>query len=138
MRNLLRMDLTNRADDVKKILVAEDEVHAREALVMFFETQGFEVRWAADGEEAIRIGNEFAPDVLITDWLLEGECSGVSVARALAGAATRMVIIMISGYPMAELRAITADLDVEAYLEKPISLFELGSVVEHATHKIDA
>lgn len=118
-----------------KILVAEDEINAREALVMFFETQGFEVRCAADGDEAIRIGNEFLPDILITDWLLEGACSGVSVARAVAQAVPGTVIIMISGYPMAELRAITADLHVEAYLEKPISLFDLNAVVEQAAQK---
>jgi hypothetical protein len=35
------------------------------------------------------------------------------------------------------LRAITADLDVEAYLEKPISLFELGSVVDRVVDPSD-
>lgn len=113
-----------------KILVAEDETNAREALVAFFEGEGFEVRCAGDGEDAIRIGNEFHPDILITDWLLEGGCSGVSVARALTHAEPRASIILISGYPLAELRAITDDLHVEAYLEKPISLFELASIVD--------
>ncbi|MBA3730946.1 MAG: response regulator [Gammaproteobacteria bacterium] len=120
---------------MKKMLIAEDEVHAREALVAFFESQGFEVRCAADGQQALRIGNEFVPDVLITDWLLEGECSGVGVARALARALPHTAIILVSGYPMAELRAITADLEVEAYMEKPISLFELNAVVERAAQK---
>jgi DNA-binding response OmpR family regulator len=120
-----------------RILVAEDEVNARDALVMFFEAQGFEVRAAADGEDAIKIGGDFRPHVLITDWLLEGECSGVTVARTLARAAPGVAIILISGYPLAELRAITADLDVKAYLEKPISLFELGSVVDRVIDESD-
>jgi DNA-binding response OmpR family regulator len=120
-----------------RILVAEDEINAREALVMFFEAQGFEVRAASDGDDAIRISDGFHPDVLITDWLLEGECSGVTVARTLARVEPRVAIILISGYPLAELRAITADLDVEAYLEKPISLFELGSVVDRVVDPSD-
>jgi two-component system phosphate regulon response regulator PhoB len=135
MRNLARMRWIEHAGKMKKILIAEDEVHAREALVAFFESQGFEVRCAADGEQAIRIGGEFLPDVLISDWLLEGDCSGVSVARALARTDPHPVIILISGYPMAELRAITADLGVEAYMEKPISLFELNDVVARAARK---
>ncbi len=120
---------------MNRILIAEDEINAREALVAFFESQGFEVRWAADGEEAIRIGSEFHPDVLITDWLLEGRCSGASVARAFARSEPQTAIILVSGYPLAELRAITADLDVEAYLEKPISLFELSSIVGKVVDK---
>jgi DNA-binding response OmpR family regulator len=120
-----------------KILIAEDETNARTALVAFFESQGFEVRWAADGQDAMRIGAEFHPDVLISDWLLEGECSGVSLARALARAESRLAIIMLSGYPLPELRAITGDLHVEAYMEKPISLFELNAIVDRATHKTE-
>jgi two-component system phosphate regulon response regulator PhoB len=120
---------------MNKILVAEDEISARDALVAFFESQGFEVRCTADGEDAIKIGDQFQPDVLVTDWLLEGDCSGVSVARALAGSQPRPAIIMVTGYPLAELRAVTADLDVEAYLEKPISLFELSSIVDRVTAK---
>lgn len=135
MLNLPRTDFMDCAAEMKKMLIAEDEIHAREALVAYFESQGFEVRCAADGEQAIAIGHEFLPDILITDWLLEGECSGVSVARTLAQIGPRMMIILISGYPMAELRAITADLEVEAYMEKPISLFELSAVVEHAAQK---
>ncbi len=119
-----------------KILIAEDEINAREALVAFFESLGFEVRHAADGEDAIRISNDFCPDILITDWLLEGGCSGVSVARALARAVPHASIILISGYPLAELRAITADLEVEAYLEKPISLFELASIVDRVKARV--
>jgi DNA-binding response OmpR family regulator len=118
-----------------KILVAEDEANARQALVAFFETHGCEVRWTAYGEDAIRISGEFHPDILITDWSLAGKCSGVSVARALADAEPSAAIILISGYPLAELRAITADLEVEAYLEKPLSLFELSSIVDRIVDK---
>jgi DNA-binding response OmpR family regulator len=118
-----------------KILVAEDDTNAREALVAFFEIQGCEVRWTAYGEDAIRIGGEFHPDILITDWSLAGKCSGVSVARALARGEPRTAIILVTGYPAAELRAITADLEVEAYLEKPLSLFELNSIVDRIADK---
>jgi CheY-like chemotaxis protein len=112
-----------------RILIAEDEGNAREALVAFFQGQGFDVRASADGEQAIEIAREFEPDVLVSDWLLQGECSGVGVARAVAGVMPYVVIILISGYPMAELRAITGDLNIEAYLHKPISLFELKSII---------
>ncbi|MBA2491044.1 MAG: response regulator [Gammaproteobacteria bacterium] len=135
MRNLPQIDWKDSVGEMKKMLIAEDEVHAREALAAFFESQGFEVRCASDGEQALNIGNEFVPDVLITDWLLEGEFSGVGVARALAQAAPHTAIILVSGHPIAELRAITGDLEVEAYMEKPISLFDLNAVVERAAQK---
>ena len=119
-----------------KILIAEDEASAREALVMFFESLGFEVRASGDGGEVIEIGNEFKPDVLITDWQLEGECSGVSVAREIATLVPSTAIILISAYPIAELCTMTRDLKVEAYMEKPISLFELNTIVEGVAERV--
>jgi DNA-binding response OmpR family regulator len=120
---------------MNRILIAEDEINARDALVAFLETQGYQVRSAADGREAIDISDDFRPDVLITDWLLEGDCNGVSVARTLARRKPRPLIIMVTGYPVHQLRAVTADLDVGAYLEKPISLFELDSILHRAAGK---
>jgi DNA-binding response OmpR family regulator len=114
---------------MRRILIAEDEGNAREALIAFFQGQGFDVRASADGEQAIEIAREFEPDVLVSDWLLQGECSGVGVARAVAGAMPYVVIVLISGYPIAELRAITGDINVVAYMPKPISLFELKSII---------
>jgi DNA-binding response OmpR family regulator len=117
---------------MNRILVAEDEISARDALAAFLESAGFEVRCAAAGREAIAISDEFRPDVLITDWLLAGDYNGVSVARALACREPQPLIIMVTGYPIHQLQAITADLDVGAYLEKPISLFELNTILRRA------
>jgi DNA-binding NtrC family response regulator len=98
-------------------LIAEDEGNAREALVAFFQGQGFDVRAGANSEQALEIAREFEPDVLVSNWLLQGKCSSVGVARAVASAIPCVVIVLISGYPIAKLPAITGALNAAAYLQ---------------------
>lgn len=67
-----------------KILLADDEAHVRLVLARRFEALGCDVRMAPDGEQALAMAREDAPDLVITDVQMP-HMSGVEFSLALRG-----------------------------------------------------
>ena len=55
-----------------RILVVDDEVNARNALLELLRDEGYSVEMAADGFKALGKMEEFAPDVVVTDLKMPG------------------------------------------------------------------
>lgn len=51
----------------KRVLVVDDEAHITHVVALKLRNAGFEVRTAADGEEALDLSREWLPDLVITD-----------------------------------------------------------------------
>ena len=66
-----------------QVLLVEDEPAQREVLAYNLEAEGFEVRRAEDGEEAMLLVSEAAPDLVILDWMMP-LMSGIEVCRLSA------------------------------------------------------
>lgn len=79
----------------KRVLIVEDESDALELIQDWTEAQGWAVRTAKDGSTALEIGREFRPDVVITDYYLEGDVNGLDVIEQLRrqGCARRCVLV---------------------------------------------
>ncbi len=56
-----------------EILVAEDESAIREGLCALLESEGYTVRAAVDGEDALRLFGECRPDLVLLDVMMPGE-----------------------------------------------------------------
>lgn len=54
----------------KKVLIVEDDSTLRNVLLEFFEAEGLDVKSASDGEEGLKILEEFVPDVILLDIIL--------------------------------------------------------------------
>ena len=65
-----------------KILIVEDEPALAELLSWNFESAGFSVQQTADGAEALLVAQEFMPDIIILDWMIE-QLPGIEVCRRL-------------------------------------------------------
>jgi two-component system phosphate regulon response regulator PhoB len=65
-----------------QILLVEDEPAQREVLAYNLSSEGFEVRQAENGEEAILLVAEALPDLVILDWMMP-LLSGIEVCRQL-------------------------------------------------------
>ena len=96
-----------------QILVVEDDATQREILVYNLRKQGYEVRFAADGDEAELELAEGVPDLILLDWMMPG-VSGLELARRIRkGADTREVpVIMLTA--RAEEEDVIRGLDVGA------------------------
>lgn len=109
-----------------RILVAEDEDSLSELLRYNLEKEGFEVVTAADGEEALMLIAEQAPDLLLLDWMLP-KAPGVEVCRRLrARSATRALPILMLTARSEEADKIRGlDTGADDYMVKPFSMNEL-------------
>lgn len=115
-----------------KVLVVEDNINARDAIVDYLQRLGFHVESAVTGSEAIDLGANFRPEFLICDWILEGPFDGIGVTEKLLALNLRPKVIFITAMPLADLYRRCAHLEVKAFLAKPIDLKRLGGLVEAA------
>lgn len=108
------------------VLVVEDEPAQREVLSYNFEAEGFRVAQAGNGEEALLLVDEIAPDVIVLDWMLPS-VSGIEVCRRLKSRPeTRGVpIIMLSARSEEVDRVRGLETGADDYVIKPYSLVEL-------------
>ena len=117
-----------------RVLIVEDNAVARIATHRYLQFQGYSVAAAASAEEAVRMGRELHPDVVICDWKLNGQHDGVDVARLLCSE-QEVEIIFVTACPPTELRAHAPDLCDADCLRKPISLDALAAAVEIAASR---
>ena len=113
-----------------KVLIADDEPNIVTSLEFLMRSCEYEVRVARDGEEALRMAEDFLPDVLLLDVMMP-RCDGFEVCRRLRGnPATRGVrILMLTAHGRgAEIdRGLAVGAD--AYVTKPFSNKELVAMV---------
>jgi CheY-like chemotaxis protein len=92
-----------RSEIRRRVLIVEDNADARESLGMLLEMQGHDVRSAQDGDTALKIVEEFLPEVVLLDIGLP-KMDGFEVIRRLHvpmdGA--QPAVIAVTGYGHAE------------------------------------
>jgi len=103
-----------------KILVVEDEKTIAEPLVQGLEREGFEVEWAANGEQALAAPE---PDVVLLDLRLP-DIDGYTVCRRMRER-SQVPIIIVSARGEEADRVIGLELGADDYLVKPFGLREL-------------
>jgi two-component system phosphate regulon response regulator PhoB len=108
------------------VLVVEDEAALADLLKYNLEKEGYQVRVAMDGEEAMVAAEERSPDLVLLDWMLP-KASGVEVCRRLrARQETRNTpIVMLTARGEESDRVRGLDIGADDYITKPFSMTEL-------------
>lgn len=119
-----------------KILIADDESIIRLGLRTMLEELGHTVvGMAADGERAIALARELAPDLAILDIKMPHK-NGLEAAEAIA--AERVIpILLLTAYSDRDLVAQASRLPVHAYLVKPIGQGELLAALGVAVSRFE-
>ena len=120
-----------------RVLVVEDEESLHALLQYNLEKEGFSVDVAVDGEEALMMIDERAPDIVILDWMLP-KVSGIEVCRRLRGRAqTRnLPIIMLTARGEESDRVRGLDTGADDYMVKPFSMTEFTARVRAVLRRI--
>ena len=114
------------------VLLVEDEATSRQVLEEYLAAGGYRVHSAADGSDALNIARDLEPDLLLCDWLLPGDVSGLDVALSLKARFADMPILFMTGLPVETVRDAIGELRVVDVLAKPISLQHVRDAVERA------
>jgi signal transduction histidine kinase len=105
-----------------RILVVDDNADGVESLAALFTLLGHETRTAQDGQEALEMSKKFDPDVIFLDIGLPRK-DGYEVARELrANAATRPVLVAVTGWGSEDDRRRTAAAGFDHHLTKPVEI----------------
>ena len=107
-------------------MLVEDDAALAELLVWHLTRDGYTVERTADGEEALLLAAEAAPDIVLLDWMIEG-LSGIEVCRRLRRApeTANVPIIMLTARGEEEDRIRGLQTGADDYVTKPFSPREL-------------
>jgi len=107
-----------------RILIAEDDRAAREALVRALALEGYAVESVLNGEEALAAIESFDPDLLLLDVMMP-VMDGLAVCRRLRSEASRLPILILTARTETTDRVVGLDAGADDYLAKPYELNEL-------------
>jgi two-component system phosphate regulon response regulator PhoB len=109
-----------------RVLIVEDEDAQAEVLRYNFDSEGFDVTVAGDGDEAMLAVEEQQPDLVLLDWMLPGT-SGIAVCKRLRNhPETRALpIIMLTARGEESDRVRGFESGADDYVPKPFSPSEL-------------
>ena len=110
----------------KKVLIVDDEPNIVAALEYLLQRNGYEVRSAPDGEEALRQLEAFAPDLVLLDIMMPQQ-SGYAVCQRIRERPewSRVRILMLSAKGREAEVSKGLSLGADLYITKPFSNAEL-------------
>jgi two-component system response regulator RegX3 len=106
------------------VLVVEDEESFIEALVVGLKREGFRVKVARDGVEALELFDASRPDLVLLDVMLP-RMSGIDVCREIRSRGSRVPIIMVTAKGSEIDTVVGLEVGADDYVTKPYRLREL-------------
>lgn len=103
-----------------KVLAVDDDPVALRILVNVLRTQGFDVTFAKNGAEAMRMAMREGPDIIVADQEMP-EMSGLELTQALRRSkrGSSMYIVLLTGASQERLLVDAFDAGVDDFIEKP-------------------
>lgn len=107
----------------QKILIVDDDVNIAELISLYLIKECYETQIAYDGEEALKLFDSFAPNLVLLDIMLPG-IDGYQVCRELRTKAS-VPIIMLSAKGETFDKVLGLELGADDYMTKPFGMREL-------------
>jgi CheY-like chemotaxis protein len=113
-----------------RVLVIDDDAGARHVMCKMLKEVGHEPHGSAEPAQAIHEALTFKPDVLVADWLLKPDRTGLEVVETLRAAHPDLGVVFISGLPADEIEPKVRHLRRYRIVSKPCEFFELFEAVQ--------
>jgi DNA-binding NtrC family response regulator len=113
------------------LLIVDDDVELREALVTRFARQNFAVQAAGNGEEALGLAERRNFDVAIFDMMMPG-MTGLELLEKFKNSHPECEVILLTGQGSIESAVEAMKLGAFDYLQKPFALKDLEAVAAKA------
>ncbi len=113
----------------KKLLVVDDEIGIRNLLTRVLKSEGYDIRAAENGDEAIEMANEDIPHLVLCDIKMPGK-DGIETLGELKEISSGIEVIMLTAHSTVETAVEAMKLGAADYLKKPFDVEELKIVIE--------
>ncbi len=111
------------------LLIIEDDDTISLSLKVFFESRGYSVMNAPNGEDGLKIALKQIPDTVILDLRLP-DIYGIEVLQEIKKSYPEISVIIMTGYGEVKEAVEAMRHGAEYYFQKPIDLDELAVIVE--------
>jgi two-component system KDP operon response regulator KdpE len=116
--------------------VVDDETQITRVLKTTLQSQGYEVRTAADGENALNLAADWIPDLIVTD-LSMPRMTGIELTRTVRER-SQVPIIVLSVREEEKSKIDALDAGADDYVTKPFSVNELLARVRANLRRVAA
>ena len=107
----------------------DDEGSIVDAVATALRYEGFDVREASSGRDALRLVGEFEPDLIVLDWMLP-DIEGIEVGRRLREQGFKTAILFLTAKDAVEHKVDALRAGGDDYVTKPFSLAEVVARVQ--------
>ncbi|MBA4085067.1 MAG: DNA-binding response regulator [Kytococcus sp.] len=107
-----------------RVLVVDDEVNLTELIAMALRYEGWDVRTAGSGTEAVRAARDFGPDAVVLDMMLP-DFDGMEVLRRMRADEPEVPVLFLTARDSVEDRIAGLTAGGDDYVTKPFSLEEV-------------
>ncbi|MCC5637064.1 response regulator [Nostoc sp. CHAB 5844] len=112
-----------------RVLIADDDECLQVLLTFLLEQEGWEVKQASDGKEALEKVLQWQPNLLILDYQMP-KLTGAEVYQKLQLQGIELVVVLISSY--IDLEKLAASLGIVYYLPKPFEIPDFLKIINLA------
>ena len=108
---------------MQKILIVDDDTNISQLISLYLVRERFETQTAEDGETALRVYEEFQPDLVLLDLMLPG-IDGYHVCREIRKTSQTPIIMMSAKGEVFD-KVLGLELGADDYVTKPFDSKEL-------------
>lgn len=122
------------AEEPGRLLVVDDETNAREALAELLGDEGYVIRTAKDGAEALEILGSWTPDVVLTD-LKMPRMGGLELLERGRACAPHAAFVVMTAFGSIQTAVEAIQRGAETYVTKPLDMEAVSALVGRALEK---
>ncbi|RJP19892.1 MAG: sigma-54-dependent Fis family transcriptional regulator [Candidatus Omnitrophota bacterium] len=112
----------------KKLLIVDDELGIRNLLSRVLKSEGYDVRAAENGDEAVFQVREDLPDLILCDIKMPGK-DGIETLKEVKEISDAIEVIMLTAHSTVESAVAAMKLGAADYIKKPFDVEELKIVI---------
>lgn len=128
-------DLSKEPDQLR-VLVVDDEWNITDLVAIALRYEGFLVKTAETGREAIKAVSTFRPNLIVLDIMLP-DLDGLEVQQRLSNEGQRVPIIFLTARDATEDKVRGLTLGADDYVTKPFSIEELVARVRTVLRRVE-
>src|SRR5271157_5999535 len=115
----------------EKVLIVEDEAHARTGLTELVTSWGFRAESAADGVEGLDVVRKWSPGIVVTD-LKMPRMDGMELLARIKDSQPGVVVAMLTAQGSIESAVEAMRMGAYDYIPKPVDPTRLRTILQNA------